>query len=57
VPYTLTQAIDTFEKSAFAKKAFGADVHEHYTHFYRTEAQSYDKAVTDWERRRYFERI
>ena len=26
-------------------------------HFYRTEAQAYDKAVTDWERRRYFERI
>jgi glutamine synthetase len=46
-----------FEKSAFARKAFGAEVHEHYTHFFRTEAQAYDKAVTDWERRRYFERI
>ena len=22
-----------------------------------TEAQAYDRAVTDWERRRYFERI
>jgi len=57
VPYTLSQAADLFEKSAFAKQAFGQAVHEHYTHFYRSEVQAYDKAVTDWERRRYFERI
>jgi glutamine synthetase len=57
VPYTLTEATDLFEKSAFAKQAFGPAVHEHYTHFFRSEAQAYDKAVTDWERRRYFERI
>jgi glutamine synthetase len=57
VPYTLGEAIMLFEKSAFAKKAFGNAVHEHYTHFYRTEAQAYDRAVTDWERKRYFERI
>jgi glutamine synthetase len=57
VPYTLAQATDAFERSEFAKRAFGADVHEHYTHFYRTEVAAFDKAVTDWERRRYFERI
>jgi glutamine synthetase len=57
VPHTLAQATDLFEKSEFAKRAFGPAVHEHYTHFYRTETQAYDKAVTDWERRRYFERI
>jgi len=57
VPYTLSQALETFEKSAFVKKAFGAEVVEHYSHFYRTEAAAFDKAVTDWERRRYFERI
>ena len=57
VPYTLSQAVDAFEKSDFAKRAFGKEVVEHYTHFYRTEAAAYDKAVTDWERRRYFERI
>ena len=57
MPYTLAESIELFANSAFAKKAFGKDVHEHYTHFYRTEAQAYDKAVTDWERRRYFERI
>ena len=30
---------------------------EHYLHFYRTEQNAYNFAVTDWERRRYFERI
>ena len=57
VPYTLSQATERFAGSDFAKRAFGQDVVEHYSHFYRTEAAAYDKAVTDWERRRYFERI
>jgi glutamine synthetase len=57
VPYTLSEAVKLFEKSEFSKRAFGAEVVEHYTHFYRSEGAAYDKAVTDWERRRYFERI
>jgi len=57
VPYTLAQSVEVFEKSEFAKRAFGADVVEHYSHFYRTEVAAFDKAVTDWERKRYFERI
>jgi glutamine synthetase len=57
VPYTLAQATDAFERSEFAKCAFGADVVEHYAHFFRTEVAAFDKAVTDWERKRYFERI
>lgn len=57
VPRTLRDATDLFEKSGFAKRALGEEVVEHYLHFYRTEQESYDKAVTDWERRRYFERI
>ena len=57
VPSTLRDATEGFAKSAFAKKSFGADVVEHYAHFYRTECDLYDKAVTDWERQRYFERI
>ena len=46
-----------FEGSSFAKKAFGADVVEHYAHFFRAEQSAWEKAVTDWERQRYFERI
>jgi glutamine synthetase len=57
VPYTLREAVDAFAASDFAKRAFGVEVVEHYTHFYRSEAAAYDKAVTDWERARYFERI
>jgi glutamine synthetase len=57
VPYTLAEATEIFSKSAFAKKAFGDDVVEHYTHFFRTEVGAYEKAVTDWELKRYFERI
>ena len=57
VPYTLAQAVDAFEKSKFAKQAFGADVVGHYAHFFRMEVAAYDKTVTDWERKRYFERI
>ena len=57
VPYTLGDAVKTFADSEFAKRAFGAEVVEHYAHFYRTEVAAYDKAVTDWEHKRYFERI
>lgn len=57
VPATLRDATDAFAASAFVREAFGADVQEHYTHFYREEQSAYDRAVTDWERWRYFERI
>ena len=57
VPYTLNEATSLFENSEFARKAFGNDVVDHYAHFYKTEQNSFNMAVTDWERRRYFERI
>jgi glutamine synthetase len=57
VPYTLAEAADRFDRSEFANRAFGQDVVEHYLHFFRTEQNAYNFAVTDWERRRYFERI
>ncbi len=57
VPRTLAEATDNFANSEFAKTALGEDVVEHYTHFFRTEVDAYNRAVTDWERQRYFERI
>ena len=57
VPRTLHEAVELFESSPFAKAAFGEDVVEHYAHFFRAEQSAYDAAVTDWERKRYFERI
>jgi glutamine synthetase len=57
VPRTLHEAVELFEASPFAKAAFGEEVVEHYAHFFRAEQSAYDAAVTDWERKRYFERI
>lgn len=57
VPHTLREATDRFANSNFAREIFGSEVVAHYVHFFRTEQQAYDKAVTDWERRRYFERM
>ena len=38
------------------RQAFGDEVIEHYVHAGRWEQAVYDKAVTDWELTRYFER-
>jgi glutamine synthetase len=57
VPSTLDQAVKHFEKSAFCREVFGAEVVKHYTHFYQQEIEAHKFAVTDWERKRYFERI
>ena len=57
LPGSLKEAVSCFESSELARSAFGADVVAHYTHFFTTEAEAYRRAVTDWERTRYFERI
>jgi glutamine synthetase len=57
VPSSLRDAADYFAESEFAARTFGPDVVEHYTHFFRTEQAAFGRAVTDWERRKYFERI
>ena len=57
LPASLEEAVAGFAKSELASSAFGADVVEHYTHFFSTEAAAYRRAVTDWERARYFERV
>ena len=57
VPHTLREAIEAFGASPFPRKAFGPDVVEHLLHFARTELQASERAVTDYERNRYFERI
>lgn len=57
VPKTLRDATDLFEQSDFARRVFGDAVVDHYVKFFRTEQAAYDNAVTDWERKRYFERI
>ena len=57
VPHTLREATELFAQSAFVRSALGDDVVDHYAHFYRTEQAAFDAAVTDWEGKRYFERV
>ena len=57
IPLTLLRATEIFSESEFTKRAFGADVVDHYKTFYYNEISEYEKAVTDWERKRYFEQI
>ena len=57
VPKTLREAVAELERSKVARAAFGDRVVEHYLHTARLEQQAFDKAVTDWELMRNFERI
>ena len=57
VPTSLAEATDRFVASTDARRLLGDDVVEHYGHHFRQEVEAAASAVTDWERRRYFERI
>lgn len=55
-PSTMREAIVALESGTMARAAFGDQVVDHYLNYARTEQGLYDKHVTDWERKRYFER-
>ncbi len=54
IPSTFPEAIDAFATSEIAVEIFGADVHQHLLNSARQEWLAANRAVTDWERRRYF---
>ncbi len=56
VPHTLVEAIELFDRSEIACKSFGDDVHRHLLNTARQEWNAFNNHVTDWERRRGFER-
>lgn len=56
LPTSLYEAITAFEQSELARKAFGEKVYQHYLNAARVEQHAYDQVVTNWEKRRYFER-
>jgi glutamine synthetase len=56
-PSTLREAIAALEQGSMARAAFGDQVVDHYLNYARTEQGLFDRFVTDWERKRYFERI
>lgn len=57
VPKSLREAIVELEGSKLAREAFGDKVIEHYLQMARLEQEAFDRAVTDWELWRNFERI
>lgn len=57
LPTTLAEAAALFEASSLAREAFGDDVVAHYLNNARVELAAFNAAVTDWERKRGFERL
>jgi len=56
IPQSLRAATDTLRASKFLRDAMGDDVIDHYTRAAEWEQEEFDKAVTDWEIARGFER-
>ncbi len=57
MPDTMHEARDLLAGSAVAREAFGEDVLDHYLNRARIELETFQAAVTDWERFRGFERL
>ncbi|HWD05616.1 MAG TPA: glutamine synthetase family protein [Amycolatopsis sp.] len=57
VPTTLGEAADVLSGSRVAREAFGDEVVDHYLNAARVEREAFEKAVTDWELIRGFERL
>ena len=56
IPKTMPEAISLLDQSQTLREALGDEVVDHYVHAARWEVSQYDAQVTDWERRRLFER-
>jgi glutamine synthetase len=57
VPETLHDARELWAASDVAREAFGQDVVDHYLNYADVELAAFNRAVTDWERFRGFERL
>jgi glutamine synthetase len=57
VPATLQEARDLLHGSELARRLLGDYVVDHYVHAADVELRAFNAAVTDWERRRGFERL
>src|SRR3954463_7530668 len=55
-PSSLREAKELWDTSDWVKSTFGEAVHNHYSNYARYEQQEFDEVVTDYERRRMFER-
>jgi glutamine synthetase len=57
LPTSLREATELLRDGKVALEAFGQPVVDHYLNAARVELAAYDRAVTDWERIRGFERL
>jgi len=57
LPASLRSAARLLDGSKLARASLGDAVVDFYLHHARLEADAFDNAVTDWEKRRYFEQI
>ncbi|MCE9623191.1 MAG: glutamine synthetase family protein [Actinomycetia bacterium] len=57
IPWNIVDAINLWENSTIAREAFGDDVHHHILTMAKAEWEAFNHTVTDWELRRYWERI
>ena len=56
IPQTLRKATENLRDSKFLREALGSNVVDHYTRAAEWEQEEFDRAVTDWEIARGFER-
>lgn len=57
IPRTLKEATAMLKESAAAREILGAGFVDHYVRTREWEIRQYERAVTDWELKRYFEAI
>jgi glutamine synthetase len=57
LPTNIYETYNLFAGSEVAAKAFGEDVVDHYLNRARIEIETFEAAVTDWEKYRGFERL
>jgi glutamine synthetase len=57
LPRTLTEATELLDASTIAREMLGSPFVDHYVRTRKWEIRQFERAVTDWELRRYFEAI
>jgi len=54
-PKNLEDALRTFRKSEKAEELLGKEIRDHYANLFSIESNLYNKVITDWEFKRYFD--
>lgn len=57
LPNTFEQALTAFETDGLAQSCFGKEFHRTYVDYMTRECHEYGSVVTDWETRKYMQRV